>query len=309
MDAVAVVAHLRDLASDPQNRASIVRDRSCLAGLILFLGHQDPQVAEVALEAIHYLCENPNHCKKLRSELGMMVSLENIKNSDTRSNRSKLLAHRIHMSLSVPGHLHTPEAKNKPNNLQFFIASANKRAKTITLHIHGLDDLTCSKFRTRVPQMCLPVLLGAIVPEEHLQGRATFHLDPAVSAERKCLCEEVLLKVKGVISFTFQIAIRRCTVRVKPDLATECLTSAIAETKVLKAQQVIRNDCGEEVYVPLLSTNSPVEKSQCLPDYLPEEESPQKDLEKALVHPAAKDETHGSWVNAAASFLSKTFYW
>ncbi|XP_069582077.1 armadillo repeat-containing protein 1-like [Ranitomeya imitator] len=268
MDAVAVVAHLRDLASDPQNRASIVRDRSCLAGLILFLGHQDPQVAEVALEAIHYLCENPNHCKKLRSELGMMVSLENIKNSDTRSNRSKLLAHRIHMSLSVPGHLHTPEAKNKPNNLQFFIASANKRAKTITLHIHGLDDL-----------------------------------------ERKCLCEEVLLKVKGVISFTFQIAIRRCTVRVKPDLATECLTSAIAETKVLKAQQVIRNDCGEEVYVPLLSTNSPVEKSQCLPDYLPEEESPQKDLEKALVHPAAKDETHGSWVNAAASFLSKTFYW
>ncbi|XP_073505362.1 armadillo repeat-containing protein 1-like [Phyllobates terribilis] len=70
----------------------------------------------------------------------MMVSLENIKNSDM-NNRSKVLAHQIHVSLGVPGHLLTPETKNKQNNLQFFISSANKRAETITLHIHGLDDL------------------------------------------------------------------------------------------------------------------------------------------------------------------------
>ncbi|CAJ0955784.1 unnamed protein product, partial [Ranitomeya imitator] len=40
----------------------------------------------------------------------------------------------------------------------------------------------CSKFRTRVPQMCLPALLGAIVPEEHLPSRAAFHLDTAAPA-------------------------------------------------------------------------------------------------------------------------------
>ncbi|XP_040282984.1 armadillo repeat-containing protein 1-like isoform X1 [Bufo bufo] len=267
MDAVSVVTHLRNLASEPQNRASIVRDRSCLAGLILFLSHQEARVVEAALQTIHYLCENPHHCEIMRSELGMMVSLENIRNSDL-NNHIKLLAHRIHKSLSVPSHVHTPETKTKQHNLQFFISSANKRAKTITLHIHGLDDL-----------------------------------------ERKSLCEEALLKVKGVISFTFQIAIRRCTVRVKPDLATECLTSAIAETKVLKAQQVIKNDWGKEVYVPLPVMNNPVEKIQCLPDYLPEEESPQKDLEKALTRPTSKDESRGSWLNAAAGFLSKTFYW
>ncbi|XP_073511241.1 armadillo repeat-containing protein 1-like [Phyllobates terribilis] len=238
MDAVSVVTYLRTLASEPQNRSSIVRERSCLAGLIPFLSHQDTQMFEAALEAIHYLCENPNHCKTLRSELGMMVSLENIKNSDT-SNRSKVLTHQIHVSLGVPGHLHTPETKNKQNNLQFFIPSANKRAKTITLHIHGLDDL-----------------------EE--VTTIDFH-------DRRYLCEETLLKVKCVISFTFQTAIRRCTVQVEPDLATECLTSAIAETKVLKAQQVIKNDYGKEVYVPLLTTNNQVEKSQCLSDYLLEE--------------------------------------
>lgn len=267
MEAVTVVTHLRNLASDPQNRASIVRDRSCLAGLILFLSHQDTHVVEAALQTIHNLCANPNHCDIMRRELGMMVSLENIKNSDM-NNHIKRLAQRIYISLGVPNRLHTPETKNKQNNLQFFISSANKRAKTITLHIHGLDNL-----------------------------------------DRKSLCEEALLKVKGVISFTFQIAIRRCTVRVKPDLATECLTSAIAETKVLKAQQVITNECGKEVYVPLPSMNNQREKSQCLPDYLPEEESPQKDLEKALTHPGSKDETRGSWLNAAAGFLSKTFYW
>ncbi|XP_044146317.1 armadillo repeat-containing protein 1-like isoform X2 [Bufo gargarizans] len=242
MDAVSVVTHLRNLASEPQNRASIVRDRSCLAGLILFLSHQEARVVEAALQTIHYLCENPHHCEIMRSQLGMMVSLENIRNSDL-NNHIKLLALRIHKSLSVPSHVHTPETKAKQHNLQFFISSANKRAKTITLHIHGLDDL-----------------------------------------ERKSLCEEALLKVKGVISFTFQIAIRRCTVRVKPDLATE-------------------------VYVPLPVMNNPVEKIQCLPDYLPEEESPQKDLEKALTRPTSKDESRGSWLNAAAGFLSKTFYW
>ncbi|XP_069829828.1 armadillo repeat-containing protein 1-like [Dendropsophus ebraccatus] len=266
MDSVAVVTHLRDLASEPQNRASIVRDRSCLAGLILFLSHQDMRVVEAALQTIRYLCENPNHCEVMRSELGMMVSLENIKNSAV-SNHIRLLAHWIYMSLSLPSHQHTPDTKNK-QNLQFFISSANIRAKTVTLHIHGLDDL-----------------------------------------EKKSLCEEALLKVKGVISFTFQIAIRRCTVRVKPDLATECLTSAIAGTKVLTAQQVIKNECGREVYVPMPSTKNQVDKSHCLPDYLPEEESPQKDIEKALSRPASKDETSGSWLNAAASFLSKTFYW
>ncbi|KAG8582822.1 hypothetical protein GDO81_008200 [Engystomops pustulosus] len=182
------------------------------------------------------------------------------------SSHIKLLAQRIYMVLSVSSHMQAPNIKQ--NSLQFIISSANKRAKTVTLYVHGLDNL-----------------------------------------ERKSLCEEALLTVKGVISFTFQMAIRRCTVRVKPDLATECLTSAISETKVLKAQQVIKNEFGNEIYVPLSSQNKEVEKSQCLPDYLPEEESPQKDLEKALTRPASKDETHGSWLNAAASFLSKTFYW
>ncbi|MEE6475765.1 hypothetical protein FKM82_010854 [Ascaphus truei] len=246
MGAVSVVTHLRDLASDPQNRASIVRDKSCIAGLILFLSHQDTRVIESALKTIHYLCENPTHCEIMKNELGMMVSLENIRNRCGIGDDIKLLAQSVHSLLNTPILLHnayTPEPTARKNRPQFFLASSNKRAKTITLHIHGLDNV-----------------------------------------EKKNLCEDVLLKVKGVISITFQVAMRRCTVRVKSDLATE-------------------------VDAPLPNMNSPMEKNSYLPDYLPEEESPQKDMEKALTQTGSKDETHGSWINAAANFLTKTFYW
>ncbi|XP_072265036.1 armadillo repeat-containing protein 1-like [Pyxicephalus adspersus] len=267
MDAESVVRHLKDLASEPRNRAGIINDKSCLAGLILLLSHHDAAVVRGALQAIHYLCDSDHHCEIMRHELGMMVSLENIRNRCDIDNHIKLLAQTVYMFLGGSVQMQTPEksGKSKP---QFFISSSNKRAKTITLHIHGLDDLA-----------------------------------------RKSLCEEALLKVKGVISFTFQIAMRRCTVRVKPELATECLTSAIAETKVLKAQQVIKNELGNEVYLPIASKIHQVEPNACLPDYLPEEESPQKDVEKAVTRPASKEENSGSWFNAAANFLSKTFYW
>lgn len=39
--------------------------------------------------------------------------------------------------------------------------------------------------------------------------------------DQRGLCEEALLRVKGVISFTFQMASKRCTVRIRSDLPTE----------------------------------------------------------------------------------------
>ncbi|XP_068087734.1 armadillo repeat-containing protein 1-like isoform X1 [Hyperolius riggenbachi] len=267
MDAVSVVSHLKLLASNPRNRDAIVKDKSCLAGLILFLGHQDAAVIEGALQTFCYLCENTDYCETLRSELGMIASLESLINRCDVNYHIRQRAQTVYRALAPSVAMHTPEQRCRKSKTPFFFSSCNKRAKTVTLHIHGLD------------------------------------------LERKSLCEEALLKVKGVISFTFQITRRRCMVRVQPELATECLTSAIAETKVLKAQQVITTESGNEVLLPASSMNIPVQKNQCLPEYLPEEESPQKDLEKALAQPASKEPSNGSWINAAASFLSKTFYW
>ncbi|XP_053315152.1 armadillo repeat-containing protein 1-like isoform X2 [Spea bombifrons] len=243
MDALSVVTHLKDLSSDPLNRTSIVKDKSCLAGLILFLSHQEIRVVECALKTIAYLCENPCHHEIMRNELGMMVSLDNIRNRHDIADEIRQVARNIHSSLKPPVNVYTPESNLRKTKHQFFISSSIKRAKTITLHIHGLDNV-----------------------------------------ERKNILEEALLRVKGVISFTFQIAMKRCTIRVKSDLTTE-------------------------IYVPLPKTDLPVEKNSCLPDYLPEEESPQKDVEKAITCPGLKESSGGSWINTAANFLTKTFYW
>lgn len=66
------------------------------------------------------------------------------------------------------------------------------------------------------------------------------------------LCEEELLKIKGVISFTFVMNKSRCIIRCKVELSPEMLCDAINKTKVLSAQQVVRNERGEEVGTLLL---------------------------------------------------------
>lgn len=53
-----------------------------------------------------------------------------------------------------------------------------------------------------------------------------------------------------------------------------------------------------------------VPQNSALPDYLPEEEeSPVREVDRAISRTTAKEDSSGSWLNAAASFLTKTFYW
>ncbi|KAG7460823.1 hypothetical protein MATL_G00202890 [Megalops atlanticus] len=271
MDALAVVTQLRDLASEPQNREAIVQDQGCLPGLVLFLDHQDSQVQYSTLQTLRYLAELPLNINTMKNELGMMVSLESLIQRSGAKDDIGVLAKEVYDILNMPVTTEaakTPERSRRKMKSQFFINSSNKKAKSVTLHIQGLD-----------------------------------------STDQRGLCEEALLKVKGVISFTFQMALKRCTVRIRADLPTESLASAIAATKVLKAQQVVKNEDGEEVLIPLSISEGTIQENSSLPDYLPEDESPEREMDKAISRTAAKEDSSGSWLNAAASFLTKTFYW
>uniref|UniRef100_A0A3P8SFR2 Armadillo repeat-containing protein 1 n=1 Tax=Amphiprion percula TaxID=161767 RepID=A0A3P8SFR2_AMPPE len=271
MDALSVVSQLRDLASEPQNREVIVQDQGCLPGLVLFLDHQNPEVLFATLQTLRYLAELPPNISTMKNELGMMVSLENLMAREGLSVDITALAQEVYDILNAPTNPapRTPEREQRKKS-QFFINSTNKKAKSVTLHIQGLD-----------------------------------------SSDQRGLCEEALLKVKGVISFTFQMASKRCTVRIRSDLPTESLATAIAATKVLSAQQVVKNEAGEEVYLPLNPSGLEVPQNSALPDYFPEEEdeSPEKKTDRAISRTTAKVDSNGSWLNAAASFLTKTFYW
>ncbi|XP_038582224.1 armadillo repeat containing 1, like [Micropterus salmoides] len=270
MDALSVVSQLRDLASEPQNRGVIVQDQGCLPGLVLFLDHQNPEVIFSTLQTLRYLAEFSPNIPTMKNELGMMVSLENLIGRDYVSVDITALAQEVFDILSAPANPVPRIAERQGRKKsQFFINSSNRKAKSVTLHIQGLD-----------------------------------------STDQRGLCEEALLKVKGVISFTFQMASKRCTVRIRSDLSTESLASAIAATKVLSAQQVVKNEAGEEVFIPLKSSGVTVQQNSALPDYLPEEEeSPEREVDRAISRTAAKEDSSGSWLNTAASFLTKTFYW
>ncbi|KAG1961037.1 armadillo repeat containing 1, like [Pimephales promelas] len=271
MDALSVVTQLRDLASEPQNREAIVQDQGCLPGLVLFLDHKDSKVLFATLQTLRYLAEAPHNINTMKNELGMMVSLETLMERTDMTMDITDLAKEVYGVLSAQTQrraCQTPEQQKRNNKPQFFINSSNKKAKSVTLHIQGLDG-----------------------------------------ADQRGVCEEALLRVKGVISFTFQMALKRCTVRIRADLPTESLATAIAATKGLSVKQVVKNENGEEVLIPLSTSDSKVEENSHLPDYLPEDESPEKELDRAVSRTGAKQDAGGSWLNTAASFLTKTFYW
>ncbi|XP_041041289.1 armadillo repeat-containing protein 1-like [Carcharodon carcharias] len=142
-DAQAVVNQLQDLASDPLNRRALVQDQGYLPGLILFLGHSNPQVVYTALLALCYLAECRTSGEKMKSELGMMLSLQNVIQKTTMPGETKSLANEMYeifqpSSSEDSGHANDHNShKCKP---QLFLGSTNKRAKTITLETDGLDD-------------------------------------------------------------------------------------------------------------------------------------------------------------------------
>ncbi|XP_059390815.1 armadillo repeat-containing protein 1-like [Carassius carassius] len=269
-DALAVVNQLRDLAADPLNRQAIVEDQGCLSGLILFFDHPNPQVVYSALLAVRYLAECRSNREKMKGELGMMLSLQNIMQKGTSPGETKLLASEIYeiLQTSSSTEAEQAEAASCRKKAQFFLGSTNKRAKTVVLQIDGLDD----------------------------------------SAQRS-LCEEALLKIKGVISFTFQMAVKRCVVRIRSDLKAEALGTAIASTKVMKAQQVVKGEDGSEIVIPFQGDSDVVvEQNIKLPDYLPEDESPSQEQHKAVTRLGSMQDG-ASWLSTAANFLSRSFYW
>ncbi|XP_030220427.1 armadillo repeat-containing protein 1 isoform X5 [Gadus morhua] len=270
-EALLVVNQLRDLAADPMNRRAIVQDQGCLPGLILFLDHPNPQVVYSALLALRYLAECRANREKMEGELGMMLSLQNVIQKSTTPGETKLLASEVYELLQASSGPESDRAEGAPSGrrkAQFFLGSTNKRAKTVVLHIDGLDD-----------------------------------------SSRRTLCEEALLKIRGVISFTFQMAVKRCIVRIRSDLKAEALASAIASTEVLTAQQVVKGENGQEILIPFTEDGSlQVEQNVDLPDYLPEEEAQAEEPDKAVTR-VGNGQDGATWLGTAANFLSRSFYW
>lgn len=64
-----------------------------------------------------------------------------------------------------------------------------------------------------------------------------------------------------------------------------------------------------QVLVPFAEDGSvAVERNEDLPEYLPEDESPSQEPDKAVSRVGSSQDS-ASWLGAAANFLSRSFYW
>lgn len=304
MDVRGIVTHLRDLASDPRNRATIVRDQGCLPGLVLFLDNPDADVVETALETLLFLASCDDNKGIMTEELGLLVSIKDIAASTTASSFMQDIAKAIMDCLqpaprvpeegpaeNVESSSSAKSANNDEENTpgtpahgSFFIGNMNKTARTVTLQVNGMDSL----------------------------------------ANRKMI-EEKLLGVKGVVSFTFDMEMTRVIIRARMAVTAEMLCKCIASTKVMEASQIVRNNAGEEVVLSFGNTktqptlhdkeNGGATTGAATPKksiYLDDEDddtpiAPVHD--KALAPFGQVSKKVSGWLTGAAGYLSKSLYW
>ncbi|KAI4806733.1 hypothetical protein KUCAC02_017544 [Chaenocephalus aceratus] len=287
LDALTVVNQLRDLAADPLNRRAIVEDQGCLPGLILFLDHPNPQVVYSALLAVRYLAECRANREKMKGELGMMLSLQNVMQKQVpfrtvRSSHWNLILATSYLSNKIRIEACSVNAASVLGR-----STSPGETKLLASEIYEILQLAA----TRGPR------------------RWVLHIDGLDDSSRRSLCEDALLKIRGVISFTFQMAVKRCVVRIRSDLKAEALGTAINSTKVMTAQQVVRTENGAERILAFREdSEEAVEVNEDIPEYLPEEESPSEEQDKAVTRVGSITDGMG-WLNTAANFLTRSFYW
>eukprot|EP00118_Oscarella_pearsei_P025944 m.309086 g.309086 ORF g.309086 m.309086 type:complete len:282 (+) comp45472_c0_seq1:55-900(+) len=262
MDVLSVVQHLRDLAKDPRNRLTIAKDQSSLQSLVLFLDNDNPKIVNTALEALYLLSKTPANHHAMKTELGMIISLQTIMKSGRSSRKTKELATAVYNKL----------CGIQPDGP---VMSSIKRAKQYVLQVQGLVNDTCRR-----------------------------------------IAEEKLLSVAGVISFTFNMAKKRCTVRAKKDVKPSALCEAISSSKIMHAEQVVKKQTGEEVTLSYDPNPNPpkstphVEKPSATPDYLPEEDLADLEKNKQAVARQGKESANSSgWFSTVSGYLAKSLYW
>jgi len=276
MDALAVVRHLYSLAEKPENRATIVKDQGCLPGLVLFLDNKESDVVLLVLKTLQLLAEHAPNRKIMLNEVGMIESLKKVKD-DSRFEA-------------------VPDIKTRANKLVNQLTRP-ARQTTSQARVHSVAP-TSQKF-----------FVGSSNKKAKLIVLQIGGLNDDGS---KKICEEALLTVKGVVSFTFNMTKKRCMVRVTQVVSAEMLCKAVDTTKTLTAQQVAKNKSGEEVVISF-GKNPTVpdeEKAQSdFPDYLPEDD-PVETSKTALARPGDKDKSGGSgWFSGVSSFISNSLYW
>lgn len=271
---------MKGMASDPKRRNVLVKDPTCIGGLVMVLSNPDVKIVTMALEILLLLADRPTHRTLLRDHVGMTGQLETIMARSSYDKKARSLAEKLYVTVTEVD-VQTPlkdtcnisttssrsgkKSSSSKNNRSIL----NGKSKHIILQMRGLID----------------------------------------KADRE-LVMKLILQVKGVISITFDLNKKRCILRTRQEVKPETLVQAVAKSQTMTAQQVIKDDNGDEMLLSFGCNPQDMDKENTtLPDYLPDEvDSPTQDG-KTMARVGEDSKKSSGWLGTAANFLSNSFYW
>lgn len=264
----ALVA-MKKMASDPKKRKALIKDNTCIGGLVMVLSNPDVNVVSLAVETLTLLADTAEHRQLLKNFLGMLDQIENIIEKSDCDKHLRDLAEKLYVVLTQTDQTPLKDSFNiSQTKVRTGKSKSSSKTKHIILQIKGMID----------------------------------------KSDRELLMR-LLLQVKGVVSITFDLNKKRCILRTKQEVKPEQLVQSVCKSQTMTAQQVVRDDRGEEVLISFGTNMKEVDKENTtLPDYLPDIDSPKADS-KSLARNDKGQEKQSGWLTSAVSFISNSFYW
>jgi len=264
-----------ELASDPRKITFLIQDRTSVQFLVYILEDKHSEIVELAVKTLWLLSEREEHCVQLSRVYGVTLALQEFISSCKRED-VKVLASEVLARLVNPHH-------------------------SVLKDSHNVNRTPSNPRRNVRKSVGRPQFLGSA---NCRAKTVALHIQGLVNHVHRKRCEDEFIKIRGVISITFDLSQSRTTLRVKAELDPQVLVSAISAIPGFRAQQVPLTDSSRD---PVVAGTPSNKENVTAPGYFPEDDSPVKD--KAVVDPASFGTKASGWINSATSFISKSFYW
>lgn len=305
---LSVVTQLRDLAKEPINREIIVKDQGCLPGLVLMLDNQDQKVVEIAIETLGYLAECEKNRSIMWSELGLTISLNCISDATGSSEKARKMSADVIQKIR-PTMQATPAARRK-------LPTVPNTSRRTYMPKPAAPDFGPAKRNTLGP-LNSNIAKGQtsfFKPNTNKNARTvTLQVIGLTDLYARGVLERELLKMKGVVSFTIDMGKARVAIRALSTLSVEMITGGIQRTKLLSAQQIVKNEEGHEVVLSFGQAPAGVRTGSHathVPRYLDDEvENQPESSTKAVAMTDGITTGVSGWLTSAISGFSNTFHW
>jgi len=325
-DVMLLLGQFRDIAAHPKSRNQLIQDATSLGGLVLLLNDKNPLIVEHTLEIFLLLSKSKDCCQALFHQLGFIETLDNIviEYGDRREdggNIARMAVQILNRLTARPPRPHSPASSNSSRKSEESRkrdrrSSAQRSFDSPSSALSGLAATASSASSFAKPPST------KIQKQKSNSKTITLQIKGLLDVHDRDTCREKLLQVKGVVSLTFDMKLKRAVLRVKSDLRAEDLVLAVMKTQTMSAAQVVYDGDGNENLVSFahLSLNGDGngggddDDSDDVeyPDYLSDADelpSPEKG-DKAMSRVKGEDVNEGgSWFSSVSNFVRDAFYW